>query len=196
MKNRTERQTVTTDEQIIDLYWQRDETAIKETDGKYGRFIFRIAYNILHNRQDCEECQSDTYLDLWNAIPPTRPTVFPAFITKIMRCIVLEKYKEKTAKMRIPSEYTVSMEDIKDALHSNADVETEIAAGELAKVISSYVRALPTRQRYIFIDRYYFAEPVEKIAADLSIAVSTVYREIDNIKQGLKIHLERNGEYI
>lgn len=113
-----------------------------------------------------------------------------------MRCIALDKYKEKTAKMRIPSEYTVSMEDIKDALNSNADVETEIAAGELAKVISSYVRALPARQRYIFIDRYYFAESVEKISADLSIAVSTVYREIGDIKQGLKIHLERNGEYI
>lgn len=116
MKNRTERQTVTTDERIIDLHWQRDEAAIKETDGKYGRFIFRIAYNILHNRQDCEECQSDTYLDLWNAIPPTRPAVFPAFITKVMRCIALDKYKEKTAKMRIPSEYTVSYDNQSDRI--------------------------------------------------------------------------------
>lgn len=196
MKNRTERQTLIDDGQIIDLYWQRDEAAIQETDGKYGRFIFRIAYNILHDRQDCEECQNDAYIDLWNSIPPARPTVLPAFITRIIRCIALDKYKKKTAKRRIPSEYTVSMDEIKDALYGDAYVDAEITAAELAGVISDYVRSLPARQRYIFIERYYFAEPAVKIAADLSIAVSTVYREIDDIRQGLKIHLKRNGEYV
>lgn len=161
MSKRTERQTIIDDEQIIELYWQRNENAIQETDKKYGQFLFRIAYNILHDRLDCEECQNDTYLDVWKAIPPTRPTVFPAFITKIMRRIALDRYKEKTAKRRIPSEYTVSMEDIKDTLHSNETVDSEYAAEELGKIISDYVRSLSDRQRYIFIDRFYLAEPVE-----------------------------------
>ena len=196
MSKRTERQTIIDDEQIIELYWQRNENAIQETDKKYGQFLFRIAYNILHDRLDCEECQNDTYLDVWKAIPPTRPTVFPAFITKIMRRIALDRYKEKTAKRRIPSEYTVSMEDIKDTLHSNETVDSEYAAEELGKIISDYVRSLTDRQRYIFIDRFYLAEPVETIAADLSISVSTIYRELENIKQGLKTYLERNEVYV
>lgn len=77
-------QTTLEDKRIIELYWDRDETAIQETDNKYGKFLFKIAYNILNDRCDCEECQNDTYLGIWNAIPPTRPAVFPAFITQIM----------------------------------------------------------------------------------------------------------------
>lgn len=196
MSKRTERQTIIDDEQIIELYWQRNEIAIQETDKKYGQFLFRIAYNILHDRLDCEECQNDTYLDVWKAIPPTRPTVFPAFITKIMRRIALDRYKEKTAKRRIPSEYTVSMEDIKDTLHSNETVDSEYAVEELGKIISDYVRSLTDRQRYIFIDRFYLAEPVETIASDLAISVPTVYREIDKIKQGLKTYLKSNEVYV
>ena len=196
MTKRTGQNAVIADEQIIELYWQREEEAIQETDKKYGQFLFKIAYNVLHDRLDCEECQNDTYLGVWNAIPPTRPTVFPAFITQIMRRIAINRYKEKTSKKHIPSEYTISMEDIKDTLHSNETVDSEYAAEELGKIISDYVRSLTDRQRYIFIDRFYLAEPVETIAADLSISVSTIYREIENIKQGLKTYLERNEVYV
>lgn len=196
MNKRAEQQAIIADEQIIELYWQREEAAIQETDKKYGQFLFRIAYNILHDRLDCEECQNDTYLGVWNAIPPTRPTVFPAFITQIMRRIAINRYKEKTSKKRIPSELTVSMEDVNETLHSDDTVETEYAAEEVGKIINDYVRELSDQQRYIFIDRFYLAEPVETIANDLSISVPTVYREIEKIKQGLKLHLERNDIFI
>ena len=196
MKKCTEQQTVIADEQIIELYWQREENAIQETDKKYGQFLFRIAYNILHDRLDCEECQNDTYLGLWNAIPPTRPAIFPAFITQIMRRIAINRYKEKTSKKRIPSELTVSMDDLNDTLHSGNSVEAAFEAEEVGKIINDYVRELSERQRYIFIDRFYLAEAVETIAEDLSISVPTVYREIEKIKQGLKIYLERNDVFI
>ena len=196
MSKRTEQQTVIADEQIIELYWQRNENAIQETDKKYGQFLFGIAYNILHDRLDCEECQNDTYLGVWNAIPPTRPIAFPAFITQIMRNIAINRFKEKTSKKRIPSELTVSMDDVNGTLHSDDTVETEYEAEEVGKIINDYVRQLSDRQRYIFIDRFYLAEPVETIANDLSISVPTVYREIEKIKQGLKLHLERNDIFI
>ena len=196
MNKRTEQQTVITDEQIIELYWQRNETAIQETDRKHGKLLFGIAYNILHDRLDCEECQNDTYLSVWNAIPPTRPIKFPAFITQIMRNIAINRFKEKTSKKRIPSELTVSMDDVNDILHSDETVETEYEAEEVGKIINNYIRQLSERQRYIFIDRFYLAEPVDTIANDLSISVPTVYREIDRIKQGLKLHLERNDIFI
>lgn len=196
MNKRTEQQTVIADEQIIELYWQRNENAIQETDKKYGQFLFGIAYNILHDRLDCEECQNDTYLGVWNAIPPTRPIAFPAFITQIMRNIAINRFKEKTSKKRIPSELTVSIEDVNNILHSGDTVAAEYEAEEVGRIINDYVRQLSDRQRYIFIDRFYLAEPVETIANDLSISVPTVYREIDKIKQGLKLHLERNDIFI
>lgn len=196
MSKRTEQQTLIDDEQIIELYWQREEIAIQETDKKYGQFLFRIAYNILHDRCDCEECQNDTYLGVWNAIPPTRPTVFPAFITQIMRRIAINCYKKKTCKKRIPSELTVSMDDLNNTLHSNETIEAEYEAEEVGKLISDYVRGLSERQQYIFIDRFYLAESIKTIAKDLSISDPTVYREIEKIKQGLKLHLERNDVYI
>lgn len=118
MSRLIEKQAVVADEQIIEMYWQRNELAIQETDKKYGQFLFRIAYNILHDRLDCEECQNDAYIDTWNAIPPTRPIVFSAFITQITRRIALDRYKEKSRKKRIPSELTVSIEDMNETLHN------------------------------------------------------------------------------
>lgn len=191
-----EKQAVVADEQIIEMYWQRNELAIQETDKKYGQFLFRIAYNILHDRLDCEECQNDAYLDTWNAIPPTRPIVFSAFITQITRRIALDRYKEKSRKKRIPSELTVSIEDMNETLHDYSMVDAHYDIKEIGRVINEYVKKLSDRQRYIFIDRFYLAESVETISTDLSISVATVYREIEKIKHGLKIHLERNDVYI
>lgn len=196
MSKCTERQGIVADEQIIELYWQREEIAIQETDRKYGQFLFRIAYNILHDRCDCEECQNDTYLGVWNAIPPTRPAVFPAFIMQIMRRVAINRYKEKTSKKRIPSELTISMEELNDVLHSGMSVETEYAAKEIGKIISEYVRELTDRQQYIFVSRYYLSVNVNEIARELSVSHHTVYRELDQIKIGLKEHLERNGVYL
>lgn len=196
MNKSTEQQEIIADEQIIELYWRREEKAIQETDKKYGQFLFRIAYNILHERLDCEECQNDTYLGVWNAIPPTRPTVFPAFITQIMRRIAINRYKEKASKKRIPSELTISMEDVNGTLHGDDSVAVKYEMAEVGKIINNYVRELSDRQRYIFIDRFYLAESVETIATDLSISVPTVYREIDKIKHSLKLYLEWNDVYI
>lgn len=196
MSKSTEQQEIIADEQIIELYWRREEKAIQETDKKYGQFLFRIAYNILHERLDCEECQNDTYLGVWNAIPPTRPTVFPAFITQIMRRIAINRYKEKASKKRISSELTISMEDVNGTLHGDDSVAVKYEMAEVGKIINNYVRELSDRQRYIFIDRFYLAESVETIATDLSISVPTVYREIDKIKHSLKLYLEWNDVYI
>lgn len=196
MSKCTEQQAIIADEQIIELYWQREEIAIQETNRKYGQFLFRIAYNILHDRCDCEECQNDTYLGVWNAIPPTRPAVFPAFIMQIMRRIAINRYKQKTSKKRIPSELTISMEELNDVLHSEMSVETEYAAKEIGKIISEYVRRLTDRQQYIFVSRYYLSVNINEIARELSVSHHTVYRELGQIKIGLKEHLERNGVYL
>lgn len=175
MDRSVEQQKIFADEQIIDMYWNRSEQAIQETDYKYGKYLFTIAYNILYDSMDCEECKNDTYLRVWNAIPPTRPLVFRAFLTTVMRNIAIDHYKEKTSKKRIPSELLLSMEDMNEALHSDQIVEKIYEAEEVGRYISIYVQSLSERQRYIFMGRYYMADPVEDLAEDLGVSIQTVY---------------------
>ena len=180
------------DEKIIDMYWVRDPDAIEETDQKYGPLLRNVAYNILLDALDCEECKNDTYLKIWNTIPSTRPTAFPAFIMQIMRQIAIDRYREKSRKKRIPSQMTVSLEEL-ETMSGGLSVEEVWEAKELGRLITKYVEGLNERQRYIFIDRYYLAEPVEKTAADLSVSAQIVYREIRKMKYGLREFLEKNG---
>ncbi len=181
------------DEQIIELYWQRNEAAIRETDAKYGTMLFRIARNILNDRLDAEECKNDTYLGVWNAIPPTRPAVFPAFITQIMRNIAINRYKRNTSQKRIPSELTVSIDELQDLLHGADTAETAYTAKELGAHISDYLRTLTERQRYIFIGRFYMAETIESLSEKLGVGVATVHRDIEKLKRGLKSYLTQKG---
>lgn len=181
------------DNKLIELYWQRNEQAISETDVKYGKLLYHIAFGILHDREDCDECKNDTYLGIWNAIPPTRPNLFAAFITKIMRSIAINRYHGKMTQKHIPTELTVSMDDLCEHLHDDNTPETEHDARELGKLISDFVRSLTDRQRYIFMERYYFVSTIDSIAGELCVGLATVHREIEKIKQGLRVHLERNG---
>jgi len=196
MEKNTTPQPNVSDEQIIDMYWQRNQDAIQETDQKYGNLLQNVAYNILYDSLDCEECRNDTYLRIWNLIPNSRPSPFSAFIVRIVRGIAIDRYREKSSKKRIPSQLTISMEDLKNSISSDRSVDEIYEAREIGKMISEYVRTLDDRQQYIFFDRYYMAEPVEKTAADLSISVQTTYREIQKIKQGLKKFLEGKGVYV
>ncbi len=190
------RKAIVADEQIVELYWARDEKAIQFTDDKYGQFLYRIAYNILHDGLDCEECQNDTYNGIWNSIPPNRPEVFSIFISKIMRNIAGMRFRERTRKKKISSEMTVCLDDLQDTLHSENSSETEYLAKELGKHINDYLATITDRQQYVFIGRFYMGDKLEVIAEELNVNISTVYREVEKIKQGLKSHLERNGVYV
>ncbi len=184
------------DEQIIELYWKRDEKAIRATDIKYGKRIFHIAYNILHDKSDSEECQNDTYLRIWKRIPPTRPSSLLAFASKISRDAALDKYKMRMSQKRIPSELTVSLEELTEIMPTYDLAEKEYEIRELSQIISNYLREIPKRQKYIFMGRFYFGCTMEEIADKLSVNASTVQREIVKIKQNFKIYLERNGVYL
>ena len=181
------------DADIIELYWQRDEQAIKETDIKYKSFLLSVAQNIVHDVRDSEECLNDTYVGAWNAMPPARPTVLQAFLATIMRRIAINRYKANRRHKRVASELTVSLSDLGDMLADEDDVSAEMQAKELAAAISRYVRALPDRQMVIFVGRFYMADPLMKIAQEVGCSLATVKREIAAIKDGLKKHLEGEG---
>lgn len=183
------------DEEIIELYWDRNERAIKETDRKYKNYLYTIAYNILHNDLDCEECLNDTYLGTWNAIPPTRPNVFQAFLSKIMRNNAVGCYNKNTAAKRIPSEMTVSLGEFADCLTGDISVEEAYFISEVSKILSNYLRELPERSAFIFICRYYCSDKISDIANMLQISESSVFRELVFIRDGLRERLVKEGYY-
>ena len=180
------------DVQIVELYWQRDEQAIKETDIKYKKFLLSVAYNIVHDTCDSEECLNDTYIGAWNSIPPARPTLLQAFLATIMRRTAIDCYKARKRQKRIASELTVSLSEVEDFI-ADDDMYSETDAKELGRVISDFVRSLPDRRMYIFMSRYYFARPIKEIAKLLDCSESTVNKEIAFIKCELKEKLEKEG---
>ena len=181
------------DQEIIALYWAKDEQAIAETDLKYRKYLFSIAYNILHESADCEECLNDTYIGAWNAIPPARPILLQSFLSTIMRRTAINRFNANKCQKRIASEFTVSLSELEDFIADDGDMTAEIETKELAKSISNFVRSLPDRQMFIFVSRYYIADPISTISKELGCSVSTVKREIEAIKIGLKKHLESEG---
>ena len=181
------------DEKIIELYWERDEKAIEETDFKYRKYLFSVAYNIVHDRLDSEECLNDTYLGAWNAIPPARPHALKAFLTTITRRIAIKRYQSGFRQNVIPSEMTISLSELEDFLSDDDDVDSKIDAEELGHIISGFVRSLPMRRQFIFMSRYYVADPIDTIAGDLSLSRSMVNKELAAIRSALKEKLESEG---
>ncbi|MBE6577226.1 MAG: sigma-70 family RNA polymerase sigma factor [Ruminococcaceae bacterium] len=181
------------DEQIIDLYWVRNESAITETDRKYKRYLYSIAYNILHDELDCEECLNDTYLGTWNSIPPTRPSIFQIFLSKIMRNTAVVRYKYNTASKRVPSEFKTSLDELNGCIPYTESAEEAYLLEELSRVISDFLRSLPERRAFIFVCRYYCSDSISNIAQMLHTSESTVFRELTAIRNSLKELLIKEG---
>ena len=193
MEFQTKTAAAMNDEAIIELYWRRDEQAIKETDIKYKKFLLSIAYNIVHDPCDSEECLNDTYIGAWNSIPPAKPTLLQAFLATIMRRTAIDCYKTRKRQKRMASELTVSLSEVEDFIAHDDDLYAQTDAKELGRVISDFVRSLSDRRMYIFMSRYYFARPIGEIAKLLDCSESTVNKEISAIKRALKEKLEKEG---
>ena len=181
------------DDKIVALYWERNEKAIEETDFKYKKYLFSIAYNVVHDRLDCEECLNDTYLGAWNAMPPSKPNVLKAFLTIIARRIAIKRYHSNLRSNLIPSEMTVSLSELEDFVAGDEDIGADFDAQRLGRVISDFVRSLPERRQFIFMSRYYLTDPIDTIASDLSLSRSMINKELAAIRSALKEKLESEG---
>ena len=181
------------DEEIINMYWNREERAIAATDEKYGKYLYKIAYNIVHDRLDCEECLNDTYLGAWNKIPPHKPNVFQVFLARITRNVAVDKYRRNTAARKIPSEMISSLEELEDCLPCDGDDENAMLIAEISKVLNSFLRKLSERDEFIFVCRYYYSDKIMDIAKMLQVSEKTVQRALASIRERLKECLEKEG---
>lgn len=181
------------DVQIIDLYWNRIETAIAETYTKYGGYCNRIAYNILGNSEDSDECVNDTFLHTWDSIPPNRPNILSAYLGKITRNIALNQYKRANAAKRGGGTVPLLLQELEECIPNSCSVEEEYEAGVTAKVINNYLRCIDTENRVVFVRRYWYADSISVISKRYHISESKVKSMLFRSRKKLKDYLEKEG---
>ncbi|MFC6647835.1 RNA polymerase sigma factor [Paenibacillus rhizoplanae] len=183
------------DQGIIQLYLQRSQQAITETRNKYGAYCRAIARNIVANQPDTEECENDTYLAAWNAIPPNLPRRLPVFLGRITRNIALDKHGYNTAKKR-SRQFEVILEELEDCLPAAETVETEHAAGETARLINEFLYGLEEGARNLFIRRYWYADSIESLASRFDMSSSKVKSSLFRTRNKLRVHLDQGGVHL
>ena len=183
------------DEKIIELFFKRDQQAIRELDIKYGKICHNLSYNIVNSRQDAEECVNDAYLGAWNAIPPVHPNPLLSYIVKIVRNISLKIYWRKEAAKR-SSHYTIALEEIEACIAAPNTVEAEIDARELARSIESFLDTLTTENRVIFMRRYWFADSYNDIAEFMGLSEKNISIRLSRIREKMKQYLIEREVFI
>lgn len=181
------------DKQIVELYWDRDETAIRETDVRYGRYLWTIAYHVLADQEDSSECVNDSYYKAWTAMPPHRPVSLATFLGRIVRQLAVDRYRRRTAQKRSASEYVLSLEELAECVSGGEEPHETAELRLLAQTVSEYLRVLPREVRQVFLWRYYFMDPIRTIAERLDSSESQVKSMLYRARVGLRAHLEKEG---
>lgn len=182
------------DNEIIELFWQRDEKAIENVTKQYGTYLFNIANTILNNKQDSEECLNEVYFKIWNSIPPARPDNFKAFIAKIMRNLSVNRLKHDLAAKR--KHNNAAFHELEEYLLSDGELSDSIILEELQGSINTFLKSLKEQERNIFIRRYYFGESLEIIGEKYEIASNSASKSLSRTREKLKTHLKKEGYYV
>jgi RNA polymerase sigma factor (sigma-70 family) len=181
------------DSKIIDLYWERSESAIAETSNKYGRYCYSISHNILHNDEDAEECVNDTYLRAWSAMPPNRPNRLSVFLGKITRNLSLNRYKRFTAEKRGFGEMPLALSELNDSIPASSDSEQAMGELLLVEALNSFLAELPRKKRIIFVQRYWYLMPIRELAGLHGNSESQTKSLLFRVRNELKTYLEKEG---
>lgn len=181
------------DERIIELYWQRDESAITATDAKYGALLRALSRGIVLSREDAEECVNDTYMALWSAIPPKWPERLRAYAAATARNISLRRYRDGRTQRRGAGEVPLALDELGDAVPSDFSVESAYACARLAEELDRFLERLGAGERRIFMSRYWLLCPVADIAARSGFSEAKVKTTLHRTRQKLKKHLEKEG---
>ena len=181
------------DHQIIDLYFQRNEQAIRETAQKYGPYCHTIALNILQNSADAEETVNDTYIGAWRSIPPHRPAQLSTYLGKITRRLALKRWKSSRARKRGGGEVVLALEELAGCIPSDLDVESRMEAADLGRILNRFVRQLPQPERQVFVCRYWYLDPIDHIAQRYGFTRSKVKSMLSRTRAKLYTHLQKEG---
>ncbi len=181
------------DTEILDLYWERSEEAIAESQKSYGNYCFSIAWNILRAREDSEECVNDTWLRAWNAIPPNRPARLGLFLGTITRNLSFDRWKQKNAMKRGSGEMNAALDELAECVPAAGSTEEAVEEAELQRILNRFLGTLKERERNIFLRRYWYAEEYGDIAKRYDMKLNTVKTTMFRIRGRLREYLEQEG---
>ncbi|MBQ9080756.1 MAG: sigma-70 family RNA polymerase sigma factor [Clostridia bacterium] len=180
-----------TDEQIVNLYWERSEQAIRETEKAYGRYFHHIARGILGDDEDAKEIVNDTYLKAWNSIPPERPNPLRAFLGRVTRQLAINRVELNSAQKRGGGEYVAVLDELGECISDGEeDMSSSLA---LREVLNQFLRSLPNEARRVFIKRYWYMLSIRDIAEEYGMSESRVKSQLMRTRQKLRIKLEHEG---
>lgn len=181
------------DEEIVALYWDRDENAIRATEKQYGPYLYKIAYNVLTNREDSEESVNDTYWKAWESMPPHKPGVLATYLGKITRQLSIDRYRKRSSKKRWGSQYALSLSELDECVSGGNDTEQSVDMALLGKSINSFLDTLSPEARCTFVGRYYYMDSLREVAAYYDMSESKVKSLLHRTRIGLKTHLKQEG---
>ena len=182
--------------EIITLYWQRDQTAIQETQNSYGRYLTKIACNILSNREDGDEIVNDTCLKAWNSIPPNRPDSLSAYLGKVTRRLAIDALRTRGREKRMASAYAVSLSELEECVPGGVGVEEHLELSLLAQAINTYLHTLKPQARNLFIGRYFYMDSLKEVAAYYGMSESKAKSVLYRVRLGLKDYLTQEGFHV
>lgn len=181
------------DTDIIRLYWDRNEQAIAETAESYGKYCYSIAFHILHDKEDSDECVNDTWFRAWNAIPPQRPKRLAIFLGTITRNLSFDKWKHKNALKRGSGEMELALDELAECVPAVHSTEEAVEAAELERLLNQFLHTLPEKECSIFLRRYWYVEEYSEIAKSYGMNLNTVKTSLFRTRKKLKDYLEQEG---
>lgn len=180
------------DKEIVELYWERDQSAIAQTKEKYEHFCYSIAYGILRNQMDSEECVSDTYLRAWNGIPPEHPQILSAFLGRITRNLSLDRYRMIHAKKRGEGEVEVVFDEVRDMLQNDFS-DHHVEQLSVTDIMNEFLDKQKKENRILFVRRYWYMDSIAELAQKFGYSESKVKSMLLRMRQSLRTSLEEEG---
>lgn len=181
------------DSNIIELYWNRDEDAIRETAEKYGNYLQTISYQIVSDIRDAEECVNETYNDAWNAMPPHRPSILSTFLGKITRRISIDRWRKQNAQKRGKGEIICALDELEECVSGKECVDREAEYKEIIKLINAFLASLPATERHVFLCRYWYMDSAFAIAKRFGFSKSKVTAMLHRMRTKLRAQLKKEG---
>ena len=181
------------DNDIIQLFFDRNENAIKETSIKYGNYCSSIAKNILKNCEDAEECVNDTYLKAWNVIPPSRPTMLKTFLGRITRNISINLYKKLKADKRGNGQIPIILDELSECVSGGTTPYQELENAEFLRTINSFLEKIPQEKRVMFVRRYWYSDSISDIAKRCGVSENSVSVSLNRLRKRLYNYLSERG---
>lgn len=180
------------DMQLVTLFWARDESAIRETDRKYGPYCFQISINILTSREDAEECVSDTWLRAWDTMPPERPRSLRAYLGRIVRNLSISVYRRRHAQKRFAGIETL-LSELGDCVPIYGATEQAAEAHQITEAINDWLASLDRRDRILFVRRYWYGDPARDLARAAGMTQGQLSGKMHRLREQLRLHLEQEG---